>query len=47
MCSLYCYTKYIDIEMVEPMYLHIYMGTIVKHHDVLKVEIDAIDATLA
>ena len=37
----------IDIEMVVPMYLHIHMGIIVKHHDLLKVEIDAIDAMLA
>ena len=33
--------------MVVPMYLHIHMGIIVKHHDLLKVEINAIDATLA
>ena len=33
--------------MVVPMYLHIHMGIIVKHHDLLKVATDVLEAMLA
>ena len=37
----------IDIEMVVPMYLHITLGVIVKHHELLKLETHKLDEMLA
>ena len=37
----------IDIDFVVPMYLHMNMGITVKHHDLLKIAIHAIDLMLA